>query len=480
VLPDVLTAVERIYPRKGESLDPSSYQADGYADGQASRRRGARSSAFEEHSALGFSCTLLRTVADLGPRAVTVAPRVAELVESGRPSIRPDALRTLCAVEPVGAATLRLVSAALKDRSPLLRTAAVDGVRMLGAAAAAMRETLVGMLPTTTTYELRSLAATLDALGEPTPSREEIVACSAFIRKGGDDARTAEAVRRIGFAPADPGVIEVLSPLIDAPQPWISWLAIEALGRQGALAQCVVPRLVALVSKVDFESRTDELWPRARAAAAFEALGRIGIVDGEDLSRVKAAAAKAGKMSSGRLTAPVTGFGYELIYRVAMRLDLAKAAPLVVHVAADARTAPAWIADWHRTDPSRCRVDWVAHDASTIVVGLSEGGNSGRWTGSKWEFQRDYVLLRIRRKAESKLDVAVIGKFDLDIELGLHERGEFSPLEAYRGEARFKSTDLDACEMIAIEYRTEMTSGEGTSPRWRGGFEIPNPWRRPK
>lgn len=488
--PATIAAVGRCYPEKGKSEDPGAYYVDqldetfrkGDPATQADKRK---FSPTDEHRVLEFECGPLRTLADFGSAAKGSVAAVARLAETGSPAVRADAVRALAEIDVDGAAVLKAARALLNDPTPPRRLAAADALRRLGEKAAPARAELVALMPAARPYELRAIVAALEAIDDagPPPTAGRRAEWIALAKSKKADAKTADAIMSLGRATPGDDAVAALKPLVDAKEPWLSCLAIEALGRQGKAAAGVAPQLTAVVAAIGVKDPEVDLWPDARVAYALRALGDIGDSNEATLAavdRIVAAAAEKSTVWLWRRT--MVGLDEKAAALARLQLKPDPRGRLETTVVDGLEVPSPWFAEWFQQHPDRGAVVGVVRDAEGgYLFALKDGGPTAQWSSgsSIRDAFNQGMLLRLVRGPDGKPAAFAYDPSDLTRRKARDGEEERQAL-VLGGRASVGRADFDRDATIAVTFEVTIESKGYREPstRFRGAFALPNPWRQ--
>lgn len=488
--PDLIAAVERFYPAKGRSQIPGAHDAEeldeSFRKGDPAMQSGRRKfRPHDEKRVLDFECEPLRTLADFGAAARGSVAAVARLAETGSPAVRADAVRALAEIDVDGAVALKAARALLKDPTPPRRSAAADALRRLGAKAAPARAELVAAMPAARPYELRAIVAALGAIDDagPPPTAGRRAEWISLAKSKKADAKTADAVVGLGRATPGDDAVAALKPLLDAKEPWLACLAIEALGRQGRLAAGVAPQLTAVVAAMGVKEPEVELWPHARVAYALRALGEIGDAGEATLAAVDRIVAAAVENSTVWMWhGTLAGLDEDAAALVRLQLKPDPRGRLETTVVDRLEVPSPRFAEWYQQHPDRGAVVGVVRDAEGgYLFALKDGGPTAQWSSgeSVHDAFNQGMLLRLVRGSDGSLAAHAYDPSELTPRKAREGEEARKPL-VLGGKASAGRADFDRDATIAVTFEVTVESADKEEPgtRFRGSFLLPNPWRQ--
>ena len=472
----LLANIAREFPRERTTDVLAKWVEVNYHDPGSARPSSARRTANFDRAELVFfeyRSEYLWALSRMGPAAKDVLPRVVDIGLNGHLVLRPDAIRTAAMIDTDGAAALDLAQRQLLSPNPLIRLGAVDAIRMLGPKAKAALPKLEGLLEDPRPYEVDALFRAIEAVG-PGPQPESHSGLVIALRKRDPDVSSAIAAVRLGLiGVADTTVIGALREGFGSKDPKIACLCALSLGRVGAPS--AVPTLSAALT-VDVRDRMD-LWEAKKLACAIEALGRIG---------PPAAPALAGlgrimRALQGRtlLWDRMAGLEERAVARAACLIRMPSYA-IEARPVPDAmtRSDPPWCADWALDPPNPGVMVWT-HQMAPDVLWMEYGQPpkmAADWSSGKSSAFDESMLLVVTRVAGG-VNLRLI-----DWETACvwaRQLAEPRPSARFALDAKMLPVDLEVAERIDLEFAArDMSAVSPINRRWRGGFSIPNPWRR--
>jgi hypothetical protein len=143
------------------------------------------------------------------------------------------------------------------------------------------------------------------------------------------------------------------------------------------------------------------------------------------------------------------------------------------------RTDPSWFADWGLDPPDGGCMLWEYQTTSGIR--LLEFGSfpemHADWsTVSRGAF--DHSVFLALAKDGPGLTLRFLDD-DRAIAWAKQQNTETRPDKLYTLECHMKPVDLDTAERIDLDFWVRGKEPDDLSFRQRGGFSLPNPWRRP-
>jgi hypothetical protein len=482
-VPALLAALAADYPVKGKSKDPradaiaSSYGEKGsdlFTKPKASGWAPAEESFFEYRNPYVWA------IARAGPSARTAVLPLLEIAANGHVALRPDALRALATIAPANSDVQKLATGWLSHPNPFLRLGAEDAVRILGPRAAGARKDLVKLLADARPYELRAIFRALDAVGDVKP---DLVALVEAVKKPKPDAASIAAAHSLGMIDQpDAALLAALQEGLKSAHPALVCAAAYSLGRLVPTPAAAAKDLLAVLRKIEVDEDM-MLWDATKAAFVTEALGRLGSASAEARDRMMRMMREIKAQRWPVLT--LSGLTEELIARTCWMIRQppdALTAPAVVD--ASVESDPPWFGDWAQKPPDAGVVLWGYQPSSDHLM-LQFGAFPDLW--ADWStvpedgFAKS-VVLSIRREEEG-LDVRLLDR-DFAVLWALQRAPETRPSALYRLEARSRPADLDTAERLDLDFRVreikdlEHDGQRYPSYRWRGGFSIPNPFRK--
>jgi hypothetical protein len=482
-VPALLAALAADYPAKGKSKDG---QADliGSSYGEKSTdlftKPRVTGWAPSEEAFFEYRNAYLWAIARAGPGAREAVKPLLEIAAGGHVALRPDALRALATIAPANPDVQKLATTWLSHPNPFLRLGAEDAVRILGTRVPGARKDLVKLLPDARPYELRAIFRALEAVGD---ARPDLVGLVAAVKKPKPDGASIAAALSLGMIDQpDAALLAALQEGLKSANPALVCAAAYSLGRLVPSPGAAAKDLLAVLRKIEVDEDM-MLWDATKAAFLTEALGRLGSASADARDRMLRMMREVKGQQWPVL--PLSGLTDELIARTCWMIRQppeALTSPVVVDAAVE--SDPPWFADWALNPPDAGVVLW-AHQPAADHLMVQFGSFPETW--ADWStvpppLFAESVFLSIRREEEG-LDVRLLDP-DLAALWALQRSTESRPSSLYRLEARTRPGNLDSAERLDLDFRVRALKDEEhdgqryPSYRWRGGFSIPNPFRK--
>lgn len=482
-VPALLAALAADYPDKGKSKDPrADVIASSYGEKSADLFTKPRVTGWapSEDSFFEYRNPYVWAIARIGPGARTAVKPLLEIAASGHVALRPDALRALATIAPANPDVHRLATSWVSHANPFLRLGAEDAVRILGPRAAGARKDLVKLLADARPYELRAIFRALEAVADPKP---DLVGLVAAVKKPKPDGVSIAAALSLGMIDQpDAALLAALQEGLKSTHPALVCAAAYSLGRLVPPPAAAAKDLLAVLRKIEVDEDM-MLWDATKAAFAIEALGRLGSASADARDRMLRMMREVKEQRWPVLT--LSGLTEELIARTCWMIRQppdALTSPVVVDAAVE--SDPPWFADWGLKPPAAGVVHWGYQPSPDHLI-LQFGAFPDLWADWSTVLQDGFaecVFLSIRREEEG-LDVRLLDADHATL-WALQRVPETRPSALYKLEARTKPGNLDTAERLDLDFRVRALKDEEhdgqhyPSYRWRGGFSLPNPFRK--
>jgi hypothetical protein len=250
------------------------------------------------------------------------------------------------------------------------------------------------------------------------------------------------------------------------------------LGRLAPHALVAMPDLVGVVDRTEIRKGMD-LWAATKAAYAIEALGRFGSAASMSLPRL----AKIAREIEGceLFVRALSGLTERAIARAACSIEPPSEMRLPVRVDDSSRAEPAWFSEWTsfaspRNEDSMARAQIISVETimdNAVCVELGAPRMYADWSSRAPDADSMRSALAVLARDETESLSAYPLDWNAAIAWSRQEPAESRPKRAFRGRALIRSADIGTIERIDLELHADHSKYQ-----WRGGFSIPNPWRR--